>query len=53
MANGHASNEPETTRTELNGTESRREAVMMDGLQVSSKNRETQTKLTRKNEAQE
>lgn len=51
MANGHASNEPETTRTEPTRAErpaSRREAVMADGLQAPSKTRETQTKLTRK-----
>lgn len=51
MANGHASNEPETTRTEPTRAErpaSRREAVMADGLQAPSKTRATQTKLTRK-----
>ncbi len=42
MANGHASNEPETTRTEPTRAErpaSRREAVMADGLQAPSKRR--------------
>ena len=54
MANGHGSNEPETTRTEPKRTDttekptSQREAMMAGGLQVPSKIDETQTKLTRK-----